>query len=178
MTLKVPKNIIVTSKYTSGKEYVVKSSSTEYKGYYYEMNGKTFAGKQFDINAPELEKVTSSNLNLLLLRASTFLYGKLSNRSIPIDPIKPQSYIFNPTKEDYDKGFATRYFYKKINISPSVFKEISKETFDEFKTNSLYLTTSLKYIFGASADQNKYDSVELEQAERKMPGIKAFLETQ
>ena len=178
MTLKVPKNIIVTSKYTSGGEYIIKSSYTEYKGYYYEMNGKVFAGKEFDINAPELEKITSSNLNLLLLRASTFIYGKLSNQNIPIDPAKPQSSIFNPTKEDYDKGFATRYFYKKINVIPSIFKEISKETFDEFKTNSLYLTTSLKYIFGDSADQNKYNSIELEQAERKMPGIKAFLETQ
>ncbi len=178
MALRIPKNIIVTSKYTSGKEFLIKNSYTEYKGYYYELNGKTFAGKNFDVNAPELEKITSSNLNLLLLRASTYLYGKLSNTTIPIKPDQPQSYVFNPTKEDYDNGFAIRYFYKKINISPTIFKEISKDTFNEYKTNSLYQTISIRYIFGASADQNKFDPIGVEQAEKEMPGIKAFLEIQ
>ena len=36
MALRILKNLIVTSKYTSGGEYMFKSTQKEYKGYYYD----------------------------------------------------------------------------------------------------------------------------------------------
>ena len=78
MSIRIPKNIIVESKYTIGNEYILLSSYQQYQGYYYEMNGKYFAGKEFDQNAPELQKILSSKSNNLLTLASTFLFGKLS----------------------------------------------------------------------------------------------------
>jgi len=53
--MKVPANIIET-KYTSGNEFVFSFNYKYYQGYYYELNDKIFAGKEFNINAPELVK--------------------------------------------------------------------------------------------------------------------------
>jgi hypothetical protein len=44
MGIRIPKNQTVESKYTSGKEYMFVSTQNEYKGYYYEMNGKIQPG--------------------------------------------------------------------------------------------------------------------------------------
>ena len=81
MSIRIPKNIIVESKYTSGNEYMFKSTQKEYKGYYYEMNGKIFAGREFKINSNELLKINIKNINPLLSRATTSVYGLLSNIS-------------------------------------------------------------------------------------------------
>jgi len=54
MALRIPKNQIITGKYTLGKEYVILSSYAPYQGYYYNLNGRTFAGKEFDPKAPEI----------------------------------------------------------------------------------------------------------------------------
>ena len=79
MSIRIPQNIIVESKYTSGNEYIIIDTNIIYKGYYYEMNGKIFAGKEFDINAIELIKLLPKNINPFLLQVSSYVYGKLSN---------------------------------------------------------------------------------------------------
>lgn len=170
MALRIPKNIIVTSKYTSGKEYMVISTYKEYKGYYYELNNKIFAGKEFDPNAPELQKIEVSKINPLLTKASTYLYGLISN--VKLNQPRPVSKSYNPTLEELNKGFVMRYFAKKLNETPIKIKEIDETSFKELKQNPIYQVISMNW---STLGDNEILKI---QAEKEMPGIKAFLEAQ
>ena len=167
MAIRIPKNIIVESKYTIGNEYILLSSYQRYQGYYYEMNGKYFAGNEFNQNAPELQKIISPKSNNLLKIASGFLFGKLSGININ-QKQTPTSVIYQPTEEDYSRGYSIRYFYKKINITPLIIKETNKENYDSLINDPLYQVVLIKW------DGVRFNN-DLTQAEQQMPGLKAFL---
>ena len=166
MAIRIPKNIIVESKYTIGGEFILLSLYQQYQGYYYEMNGKYFAGKEFDQNAPELQKIISPKSNSLLALASTFLFGKLSGINVNSSTIP--TYVYQPTEEDYNRGYSIRYFYKKINTNPILIREINKETYDSLLNNPLYQVISIRWTI-------RPENVNIEEAEKQMPGLKAFL---
>lgn len=170
MSIRIPKNIIVTSKYTSGREYMVISTYKEYKGYYYELNNRIFAGKEFSINAPELQKIEVSKINPLLTKASTYVYGLISN--IQFLSSKPTSKIYNPTEEELNRGFVTRYFSKKLNETPIIIKEIDENSYKELQQNYIYQVILIKW---STVSDNEIIKT---QADKEMPGIKAFLEAQ
>lgn len=172
MAIKIPKNITITSKYTAGKEYMVVNSHANYQGYYYELNGKLFAGKEFNQFAPELQKYKSSNVNILLTKASTFLFGKLSGMNI--NDLTPTSSFFNPTQEEVIRGYSTRYFSKKLNTSPTVIKEINQESFESLQVSSLYQVVSIKYN-NIDATTGAFDTTQLNIAFSQMPDLKLFL---
>lgn len=159
MRLRLPQNQAVTSKYTSGKEYMFVQTYKEYIGYYYELNSKLFAGKEFNFNAPELIKIDSSKVNKLLTNPATYVYGKISGISIPNQ--KPISHVFQ-----YDSNI--RYF--AYNNTKKLIKEVTKESFESLQSNPIYATVSLSYKDG-------FDDNELKQAESTVPGIKTFADT-
>ncbi len=164
MALRIPQNKIVKSKYTAGKEYMFETTYREYQGYYYELNGKLFAGKEFNSNAPILIKINSDNVNKLLTNPQTYAYGRVSG--IKINNIPPST-IINKSNIFITK----RYFYKKLNSNPILIREINKETFDYFQSNPLYQVISIDIPEGGFfANQSS-----LEEANQKMPGIKDFL---
>jgi hypothetical protein len=76
--MRIPANIITENKYTIGKEFINRKTHKLYQGYYYELNNKFFAGKEFNNNAPELIKIKSDQVNNLLLTAATYVFGSLS----------------------------------------------------------------------------------------------------
>ena len=159
MGVRIPENQIVLGKYTPGKEYVILSSYVPYQGYYYEINGKFFAGREFNTKAPEIIKLTSSKFNPLLENPNTATYAKISK--VKLDNQSPSSIIYQ-----YDSN--ARYFcYQIVN---KLIKEINKETFDKFKSNPLYITAMLSYISG-------FNSKELDETEKQIPGIKSFVNT-
>jgi hypothetical protein len=159
MSLKIPQNQIVKSKYTSGNEYVFVSTYKLYQGYYYETNGKVFAGREFNVNNPELISVKSTIINTLLTKASTYVYGKISKNIIPTSV--PKSHFFQ-----YDSE--VRYYSYQIN--QNLIKEINETTFNDIQFNSLYKTVFLSFKGGFNKD-------ELIVAERTIPGITTFTET-
>jgi hypothetical protein len=161
--MKIPANIVITSKYTEGGEYIIKSNYNNYQGYYYELSNKFYAGKEFKPEATELIKKQSSNVNILLTSAATFLYGKLSNLNVNPSP-EPPSYFYNSTPTDF------RYFISKVNVKPTVIKEIDKNTFEQYKDNSIYVSVVLSY-------PNKFIEAEINKAESTLPGIKVYLAT-
>ena len=158
MGTKIPSNLITTN-YTSGKEFVYVSDNKHYQGYYYEINSKFFVGKEFNNNAPEIIKLTSSKINPLLLKAATSLFGRLTG--IKLDDIKVPSFFYNYQGD-------IRYFLSKNNTSPLLIKEIDKKTFDQFQNDSLYSSVSLTFKGGFSEN-------ELKEAEKKIPGITTFV---
>lgn len=157
----IPNNLI-TSNYTAGKEFMYSITQKEYQGYYYEINGKYFTGKEFNVDAAEIIKIESSNINPLLLRAATYVYGTLSKLPPPNNK-KPSSFFFNYTT-------TIRYFLAKINTNPLLIKEVNKQTFDDYKSNPLYISVSLSFEGG-------FNDVELNEAEKKIPGLKTFVQT-
>jgi hypothetical protein len=163
MNIKLPPNIIVTSKYTSGDEYMFESTYNKYQGYYYELNGKLYAGKVFDSFAPILIKIQSKDINPALLNPATYLYATLSGANSTQS--EPVPYYYDSSRPDND---AFRYFIQKRNVTPINIKEINKKTFEEFQLNPSYASVQLSY-------QNKFDQTEVEKAESNMPGIKTFV---
>jgi hypothetical protein len=177
MAIRIPSNITVKSQYTAGKQYMYESTQREYQGYYYEMNGKIFAGKEFNSNAPTLLKITPDNINSLLTSAATYVYGKITGTKI--NPNKPFPSYFIPSEKDVQKGYAYRYFSQQKNNS--LIKEINEDNFKILSTNALYTLVKIKcYVVADSLDSvgnNNYvfDSKELDQAEKQIQGIKTFL---
>jgi hypothetical protein len=161
--MKIPANIVVTSQYTEGGEYIIKSNYNNYQGYYYELSNKFYVGKEFKPEATELIKKQSLNVNMLLTSAATFAYGTLSNQNINPSP-EPTSYYYNSTPTDF------RYFISKTTVKPAVIKEIDKNTFEQYKDNSIYASVALSY-------PNKFIEAEVNKAESTIPGIKSYLST-
>jgi hypothetical protein len=70
MALRIPKNQIKESKYTSGGEYIIESTNAPYQGYYCEVNNVLYAGKTFDSKSPILIPIKNRNT---LFNKGTFL---------------------------------------------------------------------------------------------------------
>ena len=160
--MRVPANII-EAKYTAGNEFVFTLNYKYYQGYYYELNGKTFVGKEFNANSPELIRSNSSNVNTLLTNSKTYIYGFISG----VKSSQLLSPKFNPipkTNLDIDTEGDETYYSKKLNNNPILIKQINKKTFDELKQNPFYQVISLK--------PNRSD---LDQVDKQMPGLKSFL---
>jgi hypothetical protein len=167
MPLKIPQNQI-TYKYTSGKEYMNKDTHREYQGYYYEVNGQLFTGKEFSSNASILIKIDdSNNINKLLTNSSTYIYGKLSK--IKIQNIKINT-LSSQTLEKITPEETVEYYIKKINSN--IIKRVDEETYNNAKINSLYLTLLLKAY---PLTDEIYVPKDLDEAEKQIPGIKDFL---
>jgi hypothetical protein len=167
MGLRVPQSQIVTSKYTSGKEYMFNQTYREYIGYYYELNSKLFAGKEFNTNAPELIRIDSNKVNKLLTNPSTYVYGKISGVKIPNTKITSiSSQITGDTPEEI-----IEYYVKKINSY--IIKQVDEKTYINTKKDPLYLTLQIKAY---PLTDEVYVPKDLEQAEKEFPGIKAFLD--
>ena len=166
MAVRVPQNQIVKSQYTSGKDYVSLNDHKPYIGYYYELNNKTFAGKEFRTDAPEIISIKSKKFNKLLSNPATSLYGKISG--IVLNSAQPLSHMFEKTNPN-DK-YVTRYFLKKVNEQPTIIKEINNSTYKSFQNNSLYKVISIKW------DTLGSNEVIIEQTEKQFSGIKSFLE--
>jgi hypothetical protein len=81
--------------------------------------------------------------------------------SFPLSTNIPSEIYFNQS------SLATRFFYKKVNEQPIIIKEIDENTYKSLITNSLYQVTFI------GTYQGKTQSID--EAERQLPGIKAFL---
>lgn len=157
--MRIPANVIETGKYTSGGEFVYKSNQSPYKGYYYILNERFFEGKEYKADAQEIIQIKESNTLLYRLTTAAFsLASGITSQSLRQRPV--------PSVQSNIEGVFTpiRYFSRKVNVKPTVIKEISKETYDSLQGDPLYQTTFV------GPDQS------IDQAEKQLPGLKAFLE--
>jgi hypothetical protein len=163
--MRIPQNIITENQYTAGKEFMYVATYKEYIGYYYIANDRYFTGKTYNSNSSsfELIKIEKENTNLLLTQASTYIYGLLSknstkNLSLPKFNSVPKSNL------DIDQEGVETYYAKQLNVTPILIKQINKDTFNSLQSNSFYEVVSINPSYS-----------NLDEAEKKMPGIKAFL---
>lgn len=153
--MRAPKNIAKVN-YTTGGKYL-DSNYNPYTGYYCEVRGKAYPGK-----------VYTGRSKPLILASSLVKNNKVS------------TYFFKPSDKDYENGNVSRYFAKHLFNVPVYIKEINLFTFNSLKSNPLYQTISLKYTVlpnsSTFSGNGFFDIEEVEQAEKKMPGIKLYLQ--
>jgi hypothetical protein len=163
MGVRVPQNIITTSKYTSGKEYLLEETYEEYIGYYYEIGDKTFVGKEFNIEAPLLIKVNTIDINFrnLLGKVSLEILKRLIGTNVLARNSELNSIPLNTSQSKII------FFAKKLNTNPVKIICISEEEYNNNKgVNKLYSYTAVQCNgeFGFSiSQQNKIDIPEIEE---------------
>jgi hypothetical protein len=166
--MKVPKNIIQTGKYTSGREFVEEKTNKPYQGYYYELNGFLYTGREYSIDAIKIIKI--ENQNQLYNSSNTALFSLVSGitsqqlSSPPINSINKHNPIgisFTPLNKK------PQFFVQKINVNPIIIKEVDEKSYISVRGNPLYKTTFIGIYDGV--DQN------LDKAETQLPGLKTFL---
>lgn len=163
----IPKNKIQTNLYTSGGEYAYASDLKNYIGYYYKLyNGKFFTGK------------TPDELDSKELTYTPFIDG---GNAVPLPLIIPYNPLL-PTEQDYQIGQFTRYFNIKRN--QTIFTEISKETYNDFKQQNsnipwkLYRVFSLSWVLKGDINnvaQTNKNITELTEAKEKVLGLSLYL---
>jgi hypothetical protein len=151
--MRAPKNLVKV-KYTMGEKYV-DSNFNPYEGYYCEVQGKAYPGKVYTGKSKPLKLISS-----------------LINNN------KVSGFVFNPTEDDLQKKSTLRYFIKYIHTIPIYIKEINLSTYNSVKSNPLYQTLVLKYTVSTDSPMVNgfFDMDEVEQANKKMPGIKLYLQ--
>ena len=154
--MRVPSNQISVN-YTIGNEYVDAKTNTYYQGYYYELNGKFYAGDSFNVKAPEIIK--QKEANQLFNNKATLTYSALSG--ITSQNIKNTNIT---SLQAAVRTSGVRFFARNLQYKDAILiKEIDQATYVALQNNSFYQTT---YIGG---DQG------IDAAEKIMPGLKLFL---
>lgn len=91
--MRVPLSKIKSGLYTQGGEYVDKKTQKPYKGYYYKLYGKFYAGKTYK---PEQNPVEIETKKKAINNPNSFLYNVLAgaqqavSNPIPVKPTKSQ----------------------------------------------------------------------------------------
>ena len=137
---------------TTGNEFVIASTNQPYKGKYMELsNGTFFAGNNPQNPGEELLKRQElsvsfgvSKNNSVYRKLKRPVHDRLSKKSvIPVN--KPQ-----PTNKDYERGYFTRYFCRRINDQYNYF-EIDKKTHTSLNSKTenydynLYIVGQIKW---------------------------------
>ena len=125
-----PEGSIQKGLYTSGGEWMFEDG-TEYEGQYHiYSNTKEVYTEPLFVKDVSKKLVRYYNLDNQIL-TNTYQYNVLTDAVEDFDPIIsiPDPYFFQPSKEDYDNGFAERFFYKRKGSE--TINEISKDGFDE-----------------------------------------------
>jgi hypothetical protein len=158
MSVRIPQNQISPNKYTTGKEFVYEKTYKEYQGFYYEVNGKIFAGNEFSVNAPSLLRMGSDKINILKDNPETLAYANASNSIL----YKQKDLVSIPL-DAFESG--TKYLAQVLNSYPIRIIFISKEDYNNNLKNPLYSLTSLYYHaeWGFNIEeQNKKDIPEID----------------
>jgi hypothetical protein len=144
-----PQSQIKTNLYTNGNEFIISTTGTPYRGYYYSVsNGKFYTEKSPTPNSKELISLSNSLTppspqSINKVPSSVALtYDSLNESSFKTRYL-PLSISPSPTQEDYNVGEFQRYFAKKIN--EIIYIETDKDTYTKLvnKDPKLYYE---KYI--------------------------------
>lgn len=106
--MRIPASKIKKGLYTSNGEYVDKNTKKVYKGDYYEINGKFYAGKNYNSNVPVKELTPAKKVTYT---SKDFLYDVLAGvkQGTPIStnstPVKNKSAVISSIQAANQQGF-------------------------------------------------------------------------
>jgi hypothetical protein len=161
--MKIPNNIIVKNQYTIGNEFVDPTTNISYQGYYYELNGSFFQGKEFNPSSPKL--IRKANENTLLNNPLTATFSKVSG--ITSQQLQPPFIISTPLR--ISSNYESNFFVKQLNIDPPLIKRIDEKTYKSLKASSPPL---YQVIFIGTYNNQ---TLTLEEANQQMSGLKDYL---
>ena len=153
----IPKNRITTDLYTSGGEFVIRSTHEPYTGFYHRYyDGQIFTGKNpNDAFTQALTVITTDTTAEDSNEVQTAYFGQDPDPIINIETWNPgdvraynfarfkdpnfrkvqqgiPEYVYTPTSDDYTLGEITRYFAKKSNELRYI--EINSDTYNSLTT--------------------------------------------
>ena len=161
--MKVPSNIIQTGKYTSGNEFVEEKTNKPYQGYYYELNGSLYTGKEYSIDAIKIIK--KQDQNQLYNSSNTALFSLVSGiTSQQLTSILVKGEPVSDGLQHYDD---ITFYSRQVNINPIIIKSIDEKTYISLQGNPLYQTTFIGNYNGVNQT--------IDQADAQMPGLRTFL---
>lgn len=179
-----PKSKIKENLYTNGSEFVNLVTGKSYVGYYHStFDNKFFTGKTNTLDSEELQRMVSDKNDLSY---SGFVYRK-SNKKGDIKSTNIFPFRANPAKQDYDKGWFTRYFIKRVNGGIETIREVSEQDYDKSFEDILYRKMSLQWKLKGSIYDDKsnlnnpiygvYDTNKrnVSSNEKLLPGISKYL---
>lgn len=108
----IPISNIVSSGYTNGGEFFLKSNLQPYVGFYFvDKNNNAYTGQTYTNNSVELVK-RNSTMNEVPNTVYNYKYASLNPKTLPPLSITPDFII--PTDNDYNQGFIVRYMLKPV----------------------------------------------------------------
>ena len=165
-----PQDQITTGLKTVGKEWMLRNG-TEFKGYYHlYKDGMVMTGFDYD-------ELTSEYLIPYQLK-TTFKYDTLTKTNVR-NYVAPQQYYPVPTTEDYEQGYVTRYFLRKVNNVSDIIVEINNIQFNKVGSQidpSLYQALALPWKLTGNAndvEQTNYKIVR--KYNEDFPGLQKYL---
>lgn len=156
--MRVPSNMIEI-KYTSGNEFVFVFNYKYYQGYYYELNDKFFIGREFNVNAPEIIKANSKEINTALTNPKTYKYGSLSK-------IKPNNSKLISIPLEFTPSL--KYLAKQIASNPIRIIFTTKEAFLNAANYPGFIFTSISF-------EPEFGFLITEENRKAIPEIDIFL---
>ena len=149
---------MILNQYTYGNEYVVASTGQDYIGFYHITNqGTIYTGQ--NPNTLNNQLLLTKNQSVVLNKTSQLYVSLKQQQGNPFKLILPDppSYFVQPTESDYQRGYFTRYFTKKINDKGiSTIREIDQQTYSKINSNSkdydsyMWKTAESKWVLTGS----------------------------
>lgn len=166
----------VNIKETPGGEFVERATRKPYTGKYIETSeGKYYAGNNPLTLGPELvipEPQRDNFGNSKDFKKHTILNKSIYEKLKKYKDIPTSKSI--PTEKDYERGYYTRYFTKKINSQTNYF-EIGNKTFTSISTRkteydyNLYQVGSIRWALVGEVE--KINNLQLTIVERRFPHV-------
>ena len=123
----IPVSNIISSGFTNGGDFIIKSNGQAYSGYYFTTtDNKFYTGQTWTSNSVELESVSqSSNTNIF-----GGIYSTLNPNSLPKTAFTADFII--PTQQDYNNGYFIRFVLKPtISTRLNDFIEVKSDKYNQ-----------------------------------------------
>lgn len=106
----------------------------------------------------------------------TFRYYRLKKSSLEKFRTRFNTFVPSPNKDDYKRGYITRFFVQKANDINNFIYEVNSEEFDNLRLNRLFSTVSLDWrITGDDVQIQESNKESLRLASRNIPKISLYL---
>lgn len=103
-------------------------------------------------------------------------YTRLANNLSETQSLKVKTSVPTPTEVDYNRGYITRYFVRKLNNPNESIMEVDISQFDTILSSSLYIGSKLKWRISGSESEVKYSNgVSVKLASNKIKNLKLYL---
>jgi len=185
-----PKSQVKTSLYTSGDEFIIKSSNENYKGYFWKnSSGQYFAGKNPQVIPIEelIERQIDETNEEFFIPQKESTWTRVYPNSIVDDKpgVSPNKNQPSPTDQDYVTGEFTRYFTKKSN--QNIYYEIAKSDYDQLVNQDdsikwqLYQPIKIIWDLQGTREevyQANVNTVLIAEKDQKLPGFRKIFKGQ